>query len=335
MFVVSLVKFRSNHLLSIIFLLLVTNAVCAAVTVPANPQHAWLAPGASKSLLLAINGEAGHALVVGERGHILQSAGHDAWQQINVPTQVLLTAIYMLDAQYGWAVGHDAVILKTVDGGTNWQQVHENIPLEQPLFDVIFSSRENGIAIGAYGYYLSSSDGGSTWQDKLIHEEHDFHLNAISRNSSGELFIAAEAGQIYRSIDNGDNWSVLPSPYEGSFFDVLSWGESQLAVAGLRGNFYLSNDKGDNWKKIPTNLETSLNSLIQLKNGQILAVGHAGIVLLLSADFLHTTSYQLANRKALSDVYEFKPNQLMLVGESGITTLDLCDVFKSQLDGCP
>jgi photosystem II stability/assembly factor-like uncharacterized protein len=315
-------------------LFLITPITEAGVEVPGNADHAWLAPHASKSLLLSVSGQSDKKVwVAGQRGHILRWVGGDSWQQASVPTQVLLTAIDMLDDQ--WAVGHDAVILKTIDGGSSWQESYKNIEEQRPLFDVLFKDPENGIAVGAYGYYLSTKDGGKTWQDKLINEEHDFHLNAISQNPNGVRYIAGEAGNIYRSVNSGENWTTLSSPYEGSFFDVLAWGDSHVAVAGLRGNLYLSSDKGESWNKIPSTVETSLNSLIRLKNGQLLAVGHAGVLLLVSADFSQTMIYQLPNRKALSDGYEIKPNQLLLVGESGVSLFNLCDAFKSEaLGGC-
>lgn len=329
---------KINHAIGVllaVFLLLSTTTVIAAVVVPANPQYAWFAPRASSSLLLAISGHGEQAIwLVGEHGHILKSDSDGPWQQASVPTQILLTAIDMFDTQYGWAVGHDATILKTSDGGVNWHLMYKNINAQSPLFDVLFSSREKGIAVGAYGFYLATNDGGVSWRQKFINEEHDFHLNAISKNAVGELFIAAEAGNLYRSTDTGKHWTSLLSPYDGSFFDVLAWGDKHVAVAGLRGHLYVSADKGESWKKIPSNLETSLNSIIRLKNGQLLVVGHAGMVLLVSADFTEAVSYQLANRKALSDVYEFKANQLLLVGESGVSTFNLCDAFNNKAGGC-
>ena len=49
----------------------------------------------------------------------------------------------------------------------------------------------------------------------------DFHLNRIVGASGSRLYIAAEAGHLYRSDDAGRTWNELPSPYEGSFFGVL------------------------------------------------------------------------------------------------------------------
>jgi photosystem II stability/assembly factor-like uncharacterized protein len=327
---------KLKRLLIAASLLLTAFSAWANVEVPRNTEHAWQAPHVAKSLLLSIAGRGEQAIwVAGERGHILKQSGSNEWRQSSVPTQILLTAIDMFDDQHGWAVGHDAVILKTMDGGASWQEVYKNVEEQRPLFDVTFRDLNNGVAVGAYGYYLYTHDGGKTWKDKLVNEEHDYHLNAISKNSQGDLYIAGETGHIYRSLDKGENWTTLSSPYEGSFFDVLAWGDSHVAVAGLRGHLYLSDDKGESWNKIPSTVQTSLNSIIRLKNGQLLTVGHAGMLLLTNTDFSQTSTYQLAERKALSDVYEFKQNQVLLVGEAGVSTINLCTVFQPEaVIGC-
>ena len=87
--------------------------------------------------------------MVGERGHILISDDDGAsWTQAKVPTRVLLTAVHMHDERTGWAVGHDAVILRTGDGGETWTMVHQAPDEELPLLDVWFRDERTGFAVG-------------------------------------------------------------------------------------------------------------------------------------------------------------------------------------------
>lgn len=63
----------------------------------------------------------GRIVAVGDRGKILYSdddGGH--WQVAASPTEVLLTGVCFADARHGWAVGHDALVLGTSDGGETW-----------------------------------------------------------------------------------------------------------------------------------------------------------------------------------------------------------------------
>ncbi|MCW8964054.1 MAG: YCF48-related protein, partial [Gammaproteobacteria bacterium] len=151
---------------------------------PSNPAHAWQAPLASQSLLIALDVVDQRILAVGERGHILQASTSTPtqWSQASVDVQVLLNAVVMHDGRKGWAVGHDAVIVATTDGGQNWHSQFQAIEEQRPLFDIWFGDASHGIAIGAYGYYLVTSDGGTSWQSRVVNEEHDYHLNAITDN---------------------------------------------------------------------------------------------------------------------------------------------------------
>lgn len=327
-----------SQVVALLFLMLFSvTAAHAAVTVPENPAHAWQAPLARRSLLLAIDKTSDTLYVVGERGHILRRQKNiSEWEQAQVPTQVLLTAITMQNEQNGWAVGHDAVILETSDGGVSWSKRFEAPEEEKPLMDVRFRDADHGIAIGAYGYYLHTSDHGKTWQARLINEEHDFHLNALSDRLEGNLYIAAEFGYVYRSSDQGKTWATLNPPYEGSFFDVVSLGGGTVVVVGLRGHAFVSHDSGDTWEPMETGTEVSLNSVIQLENGRILIAGHAGMLLLSDPKLEKLYPYRFADRKALSDMLETTGNRIEIVGEAGVKSVDLCLLYdRDQLSGCP
>ena len=78
----------------------------------------------------------------------------------------------------------------------------------------------------------------------------DYHLNRIVAAGGARLYIAAEAGHLYRSDDGGAHWQQLASPYEGSFFDVLPLGGDALLAFGLRGNLYRSEDAGASWRRL-------------------------------------------------------------------------------------
>ncbi|MCT6967273.1 WD40/YVTN/BNR-like repeat-containing protein, partial [Salmonella enterica] len=81
-----------------------------------------------------------------------------------------------------WAVGHDAQILASVDGGATWAQQYQDLQREAPLLDVWFNDANHGLAVGAYGALIETTDGGKTWEDvsERLDNEDQFHLNAIA-----------------------------------------------------------------------------------------------------------------------------------------------------------
>lgn len=274
---------------------------------------------ADRSLLLDITRAGNRLVAVGERGHVMLSDDNgSSWQQISVPTRSQLTAVYFSDDQNGWAVGHDAIILHTRDGGESWSLQHRDEQYDDPLLDVWFSNQQQGFAVGAYGMFLSTDNGGKSWDRRQISED-DFHLNAIAALPDGELFMAAEQGHIYHSEDAGYNWSELPSPYGGSWFGIAATGENDLIVFGLRGHMFRSSDRGQHWCEVDTGTEASLMAAIRLSDDTLILVGLGG-TLLTSRDNARTFTVRTRkDRKSLTGILAGTNDELILSGAAGIS----------------
>jgi photosystem II stability/assembly factor-like uncharacterized protein len=290
-------------------------------------------PLLSKALFLDITTSGEKRIAVGEHGHILISANGRHWQKADVPVDTTLTAVYFHDEINGWAAGHDAVILKTTDGGKHWRQVYSDPEAERPILDIWFADNQYGIAIGAYGLYLVTRDGGETWQRQkmiVVNEEsnaedpddltesYELHLNNIAYSKSGELYIVAEAGRLYRSPDLGATWQELPSPYIGSFFGVLPLGNQSLLVYGLRGHLYRSDDAGNNWLEIETHTRELLADGIMLSDGRIILTGMGGLVLISNDQGNSFRINGLGHRHSFAAIMETGEDEIITVGDHGI-----------------
>jgi len=301
-------------------------AALLACTAPLLAADAELAPLAAQSLLLDGQAAGSQLVAVGERGHILVStdAGR-SWQQRPTPTRATLTSVFFADAQHGWAAGHDAVILRTSDGGATWQKVHED-PESGPILDLWFRDTGAGYAVGAYGLCLATVDGGTTWEPREIADETgmavDLHLNQLRPLSDGRLVVAAEAGQLFASAD-GRKWLPLPFPYEGSMFGVLPLAGDHLLAYGLRGHLFRSADAGRSWQPAVTDTEAILNDAIVLRDGRVVVVGLAGTVLVSLDEGAHFTASSQPDRSGLTRVIETADGALVLLGSHGARRLDL------------
>ena len=305
----------------------------AALLAPAAAAGAEAveAPLAIESLLLDGAAVGSRLVVVGERGHILVSTDDGArWTQAEVPTRALLTAVHMHDERTGWAVGHDAVILRTGDGGETWTLVHQAPEEELPLLDVWFRDERTGFAVGAYGYFLATDDGGETWTSRAISED-DFHLNALvpvaddgsesNRPGPQRLYIAAEAGVAYRSDDGGVTWSELPSPYAGSWFGGLAPGGDRVLLAGLRGHLFRSGDGGGTWTEVATGTQATLTGAVRLPSGSIVITGLEGSVLISDDGGRSVTVRRLPSRQGISASLPLADGGVLLIGEFGVRRL--------------
>jgi photosystem II stability/assembly factor-like uncharacterized protein len=298
-----------------------------------------LAPG---SLLLDLAVAGSRLVAVGERGHVLLSDDQGAsWRQAkSVPTRAMLTAVFFIDGQYGWAVGHDETILNSVDGGETWTRTHFAPEAQQPLLDLWFANRVSGIAVGAYGAYFTTNDGGRHWASAKFappartptHDGEaapaegdlppDYHLNRIV-GVGNRLYVAAEGGQLYRSDDRGASWRVLPSPYEGSFFGLVPIRGEGLLAFGLRGHLYRSADAGETWTKLESHTTSMLTDGVAINDLRVIISGLAG-VMLVSRDGGETfTLTQQDDRKGVSAVLPGAAGSVIAVGEGGVRTLRL------------
>ena len=297
----------------------------------AGAEEAVEAPLAALSLLLDGAAAGSRLVVVGERGHVLVSTdGGASWTQSPAPTRALLTAVHMHDERTGWAVGHDAVILRTRDGGETWSLVHEAPEEERPLLDVWFRDERTGLAVGAYGYFLATEDGGETWTSRAVSED-DFHLNALVPVAEGRagsatpgsrrLYIAAEAGIAYRSDDGGKTWRELVSPYAGSWFGGLALDENRVLLTGLRGHLFRSEDGGETWIRVITGTQASLTGAVRLPSGSLVITGLDGSVLTSRDGGRSVSARRLPSREGISAALPLADGGVLLIGEFGVERL--------------
>jgi len=306
------------------------------------------APLASKSLLLDIaNVEQQKLVAVGERGHILLSTDASHWQQVQVPVQATLTSVYFINSLKGWAVGHDATIINTIDGGKTWH-IQQFMPeLEKPLLSVVFKNDLEGIAVGAYGQFFRTEDGGSQWhsefhQEFLFPEDVEYleelknedeeaylderssilpHFNRVVIDGR-TLYLVGEIGLIAKSNDFGKNWQKLAEIYQGSFFDLTRTQEGNLVVVGLRGNAFRSLKNGTPWQHSETKTTALLNDLVLSDDNRIFVLGNNGVLLESRDDGQTYIQHIQEDGKPLIAGVWFN-NKIIAVSDIGIKTITL------------
>lgn len=255
------------------------NAALALKPTPAEP-----APRAAYAQIndLAVAGD--RLIGVGERGIILTTQDGEHWTQAPSPVDAMLNAVYFVDDRHGWAVGHDASIVHTADGGKSWSvQAYGGNGDGNPFMDVLFTDVSKGYAVGAYGLFKVTEDGGRTWTDLSdpVLTERGLHMNALRRLDDGTFVLVGEMGLVATSPD-GRTWKALDAPYEGSLYAALPMGQRGVLVIGMLGNAFQTEDLSEpQWQAVPTGTEKSLFDLARLDQGRLAVAGSGGTLIVL------------------------------------------------------
>jgi photosystem II stability/assembly factor-like uncharacterized protein len=306
----------------------------------------------------AISRAGSRLVAVGLRGLVVHSDGAGAaWRQADVPVASDLTAVQFIDAQRGWAVGHDGVVLHSADGGAHWvrqldgrqaaelltrhftalvaageagaapllELVRQNYAAgpEQALLGVLFEDALRGWACGSFGTLLRTRDGGATWESAMEHIDNPraLHLNALLQ-VGGTVLIASEQGTVFRLDAQRARFVPESTGYPGSFFGLA--GHGHLAVAfGLRGTAYRSRDAGRRWERLSTGTAAGLNAGALLDDGTLALASQDGRVLLSSDEGDSFRTLAPARASPLTAIVPAGPGVAVIGGVAGLGRLAL------------
>ncbi|MDX1805105.1 MAG: YCF48-related protein [Alcanivorax sp.] len=336
----------------------IMTALLAVLAVSAQADYLKKdAPLVTANTYLGLAYAGDRAVAVGDRGRILYSDDQgDHWKAAQSPTGVLLTAVCFADARHGWAVGHDAVILGTSDGGESWQLQYSDAlnanagsdddatddaqddysmddiygdadaaaPVDTsgaPLLDVHCESRDRAVAVGGYGYFVETTDGGASWNKDLkrLDNRDGWHLYAYAGMADNSVrYIVGEKGVIFLSLDKGLTWKALQSPYKGTLFGVTELSDYQALAYGLQGNVWLTGNRGVSWTHVDSGLSRGINDGTVLSDGTVVLVTNAGGILT-SHDGGQSLSLRfLPNRQSISAVLPRKKGGVLIAGQGGV-----------------
>jgi len=241
--------------------------------------------GVERRSMLALSQAGPRWVAVGLRGLIAVSDDDGShWRQVAAPVSSDLTSVHFPNADLGWAVGHDGVILHSNDGGLTWRKqfdgrraaeqfaahyqrlidagqpalapVLRNVAANYqggpsvPFLGVWFEDAQRGFAVGSFGTLVVTTDGGQHWTPayEQVDNPQFFNLNAV-RGIGGELYLASERGTVFQLERGTRRFFARSTGYSGSWFGLAGQGDVLVAY-GLRGSVYASHDRAQTWQRV-------------------------------------------------------------------------------------
>jgi photosystem II stability/assembly factor-like uncharacterized protein len=158
------------------------------------------------------------------------------------------TSLHFFDDTLGLVAGFDAfygqaVIAKTVNGGSAWQTVFW-LPIPgHPIRAMDFPSRDVGYAVGDSGLVLKTIDGGINWS--VLSAQQPGTLNDVSFIDDNIGMAAGVYGTIVRTIDGCMNFSLQNVGLYNDLFAVQVLDGRNAYASGMYGALVYTNNGGE------------------------------------------------------------------------------------------
>jgi len=136
-------------------------------------------------------------------------AAATGWFVQATPTDVILHGVEVLDANTVVAVGYSGVILRTTDGGKDWQIIESGTTEDLRAID--FADERTGWAVGHNGVILKTVDAGVSWATQtpnvISHYRGVFFLDDQTGWATGSVWPDPDIqGYVIKTTDGGDSW---------------------------------------------------------------------------------------------------------------------------------
>lgn len=214
-------------------------------------------------------------------------------------------SIQVLDKNTIIAGGSDGMVVKTTDGGANWDTL--NVGSGQTVVFVDFLDTNNGYVFSFYGQWFKTTDGGVNWQP--LRDWPNIGFRGIGIPEANKIVLTAYGGgEMTISEDGGVTWSypdnfatgTAKNTYECEFIDA-----NNGLIAGTGGHLERTTDGGTTWTFIDNPMAQNNKSIFAIRyiNSDIVLAGGSSGYIIKSEDGGQTW-VKLINNGGTSSIYD-------------------------------
>ena len=288
-------RLKCKAIKALVFLLYLLSAMPVLAVAP---DYAMTMPKAANSLFLDIAVAGERLVAVGERGHILYSddAG-ESWVQAQVPTLAMLTRVFFITDQRGWAVGHDGNVLLTTDGGVTWELQRDGVAEQAQINEeragravqkVEMLREQITSATQEEQEALAEALGEAEWAMDNARETLDAALYApplmdVWFATAEQGWASGAYGVLLHTSNGGRQWSdwshKVDNPDELHLNGVVGGSGGELYLASEWGTIFTSGNGGETWLPVESGYEGSFFGVVSNPvSGTAFAYGLLGTI---------------------------------------------------------
>jgi len=242
---------------------------------------------AHKNLLLDITNAGDRLVAVGERGHVIASDDDGfSWLQAKVPVISTLTAVYFVDENTGWAVGHDGVVIKSVDGGLSWKKQFDGFKANEMVLEQAKArkaQREDELntakVMGNPRRIEEAEENLETATFALEDAQYDYEdrstkpLLDVWFKDAKQGYVIGAYGMIFKTRDGGETWtdwsSHVENPNRYHLNAIAYIDEGKMMIAGEAGLLLRTSDDGEQWEQMFSPYEGSFFGITNLESQNV------------------------------------------------------------------
>jgi photosystem II stability/assembly factor-like uncharacterized protein len=191
----------------------------------------------------------GFGCCVGSSGIIIASSNSGASWSLNTrgTEDEVLSDIFFINQQTGWAAGWQGIIYSSTTGGRIWNKQISNTTAQ--LNSVCFINAQTGFAAGNAGILVSTTNGGAGWVSSGIAIE---NLRKIRFINSATGFVCGDNGTLLKTTNSGFSWTQVSSGTAFNLQDISFSGASTgYSVTSFNPTALKSTNGGLNWIPLP------------------------------------------------------------------------------------
>lgn len=243
------------------------------------------------------------------------------WVEQNSGTDQRLKYCYFLNAEQGWAAGHDGTILKTIDGGLSW--VAQSIGTLDNVHSIHFNDPLNGWAVlyeftpDRHGSIIHTTDGGNSWS--VQHSIWGYTLHFIHFSDENNGWVTGSNGIIFHTTDAGATWiEQFPNTQGGWLWPIFFIDNNIGWTAGdaLFGMFKTT-DGGFSWSSTSLSVFESVYSIIFVDSQIGWLCGAQGQIAKSFDGGITWENMQSGSSQFLRDIFFLDYNKGWCVGNNG------------------